>query len=200
VSTPPNISSGGVFLGSRFTYVNDGGDGGKGGKGAVGGGRGKKGIKGKKTQHCDEASDGQDGERGLPDSSLQAVDGPGGPGGAGVSPAFEPVRQGTCADQIPFPPMSIASVTPNSGAQGTTVRVTIAGIGFDPAAAGFTVEVSGFGVSTARVASPPAPAHTSSLTTWDLTIANLAPKTARDVTVKNTLANKADLVGGFTVT
>jgi hypothetical protein len=202
ISTPANIASSGVFVGGgHIHYINDGGDGGKGGKGGRSGVGGKAGKQGRpKTELCEEPDPGAPGE---PTSALGAVDAPDGPLGThgGNGPlAFEPVHTGTCADLIPFPPMTVTSVTPATGAQGTTVRVAIAGVGFNPTAPGFGVDVGGIGVSAAIVASPPAPPHTSTLTTWDFTIGGLAPKTGRKVTVKNSLANKADLDPGFTVT
>jgi hypothetical protein len=201
VSAAANVTSGGVFLGGNIHYINDGGDGGKGGKGGRSGVGGKPGRDGRpKTELCEEADPGVHGE---PTSGLGTVEAPGGPvgaNGAGGALGFETVKTGTCADLIPFPPMSVLSVTPASGAQGSTVRVAIAGVGFNPTAPGFGVEVSGIGVSAAIVASPPAPPHTATLTTWDFTITGIAPKTARKVTVKNSVANKAELDPGFTVT
>jgi hypothetical protein len=193
VSTPANIASGGVFLGPRFSYVNDGGDGGKGGKGGIGGKGGKKGNRGNKSQLCDEAVSGEPGDHGFPENFTDAADGPGGGhGGGGGSPLFEPVKTGTCADQIPFPALSVTSVTPASGAQGAAVAVTIAGVGFAPAA---TVDVSGIGVAVSGVT-----VVNPAQITCTFTIGGAAPKTARDVTVKNSLVHTATLTGGFTVT
>jgi hypothetical protein len=202
VSTAANVASSGVFLGGHIHYVNDGGEGGKGGKGGKSGVGGKAGKRGQPTaEHCEQADAGDPGEPQSGLGTVEALEGPTGPNGAGAGGAgFEVVETGTCADIIPFPPMSITSVTPSSGAQGSTVQVAIVGVGFNPAASGFTVEVSGIGVTAAKAASPPAPAHTATLTTWDLTIGGLAPKTARKVTVKNSLVQTADLDPGFTVT
>jgi hypothetical protein len=200
VGSPADVASGGVFLGGKISYINDGGDGGKGGKGGKSGVGGKGGKKGKPTTDlCEDPDPGVNGEPGA-FATVDAPDGPGGAGGGGGALGFEAVKTGTCADQIPFPPMSITSVTPATGAQGTTVRVVIAGVGFNPAAPGFGVDVSGIGVSTAIAPSPPAAPHTSTLTTWDFTSTGIAPKTGRKVTVKNSLADKAELDPGFTVT
>jgi hypothetical protein len=73
--------------------------------------------------------------------------------------------------------------------------VTIAGVGFAPSA---TVDVSGIGVTVAAV--PPLTVVNPTQITCTLTIGGAAPKTARDVTVKNSLVNTATLTGGFTVT
>ena len=201
VSAAANVGSGGVFLGGHIHYINDGGDGGKGGKGGKSGVGGKPGREGRpKTELCEEADPGAHGEPTSALGTVEAPDGPVGPNGGGGSLGFETVGTGTCADLIPFPPMSVTSVTPATGAQGSTVRVAIAGVGFNPTAAGFGVEVSGIGVSAALVPSPPAPPHTSSLVTCDFTITGVAPKTARKVTVKNSLAQKAELDDAFTVT
>jgi IPT/TIG domain len=188
VSTAPNISGSGVFLGGKIYYVNDGGDGGEGGKGSRGGKKGSWGKKGKKTSECDEAENGTEGEGFL---SVEADKGSAGPHGGGGSLAFEAVKTGTCADAIPLPTLSVTSVTPSSGARGASVNVTIAGVGFDPAA---TVNVGGLAVSVSNLVIVNA---TTITCTFD--IGALAPQTARDVTVKNSLINQGTLTGGFTV-
>jgi hypothetical protein len=70
--------------------------------------------------------------------------------------------------------------------------MTITGTGFDPAA---TVDVSGIGVTASAPGSV-----TSTQITCTFTIGPLAPKTARNVTVKNSLTNQDTLNGAFTVT
>jgi len=192
VSTPANIASSGVFLGPRFTYVNDGGDGGKGGKGGIGGRAGHAGRRGNKSQLCDEAVSGEPGDHGFPDNFTDAVTGPPGDPGHGGPFAMEPVKIGTCADQIPLPPLKVLSVAPPSGAQGSAVAVTITGQSFDPAA---TVDVSGIGVSASAPSSV-----TPTTINCTFTIGGAAPKTARDVTVKNSPSNQDTLASSFTVT
>jgi hypothetical protein len=192
VSTPANIGGSGVFLGPRFSYVNDGGDGGKGGKGGIGGKGGKKGNRGNKSQLCDEAVSGEPGDKGFPENFTDAVDGPGGAQGPGGPFAMEPVKIGTCADQIPLPPLKVFSVAPTSGAQGSAVAVVITGQSFDPAA---TVDVSGIGVSASAPSSV-----TPTTINCTFTITGAAPKTARDVTVKNSATNQDTLASSFTVT
>ena len=145
VSTAASIAGSGVFLGGKIHYVNDGGDGGEGGKGGRGGKKGTGGKKGKKTSECDEAENGNDGEGFL---TLEADKGSTGPHGGGGSLGFEEVKTGTCADAIPLPTLSVSNVTPNSGTRGASVNVTIAGVGFAPAA---TVDVSGLGVTVSNI-------------------------------------------------
>jgi hypothetical protein len=195
VSTPTNIAASGVFTGTKLTYVNDGGDGGKGGKGGMGGKKGQGAKAGKPTQECNPSVDGTDGQPGSPETGDPTDDGgPGGHGASGGVPKFEVITAGTCADQIPIP-FAIASVSPNSGAQGTTVDpVTITGVGFDLAA---TVDVSGLGI-TATV--KPIPAQTSTQITCTFVIGGAALKTSRDVKVKNSATAEATLTNGFTVT
>lgn len=192
VSTPANIAGTGVFLGTHIHYVNDGGDGGQGGKGTIGGTGGKGGHKGAKTKYCDETVAGEHGDHGLPENFTSTVDGPGGGHGGGAGLAFEAVKTGSCADQIPLPPLKVLSVAPPSGAQGSAVAVVITGQSFDPAA---TVDVSGVGVSASAPSSV-----TPTTINCTFTITGIAPKTARDVTVKNSLTNHDTLANSFTVT
>ncbi len=188
VSTAASIAGSGVFLGGKIHYVNDGGDGGEGGKGGRGGKKGTGGKKGKKTSECDEAENGNDGEGFL---TLEADKGSTGPHGGGGSLGFEEVKTGTCADAIPLPTLSVSSVTPNSGTRGASVNVTIAGVGFAPAA---TVDVSGLGVTVSNIV-----VVNATTITCKFDIGALAPQTARDVTVKNSLIHQATLTGGFSV-
>ena len=197
VSTATNIGGSGVFLGGKIVYVNDGGDGGEGGKGGVGGKKGKGGKRGTPTtSECENALDGEDGVEGLP-TGLPAIGSDlnkgstGAQGGGAGSPVFEEVESGTCADLIPFPPMSVTSVTPSSGAQGTAVSVTVAGVGFPP---GATVDVKGIGVTAGSTV-----VVNSTTITSTFTVGPLAPKTARDVEVKKG-SQSATLTDGFTVT
>jgi hypothetical protein len=189
VSVPANIAGSGVFLGGRIHYVNDGGDGGEGGKGGRGGKKGMGGKKGKKTSECDEAENGSDGEGFV---TVEADKGSTGPHGGGGSLAFEAVATGTCADVIPLPTLSVTGVAPSTGARGATVSVTITGVGFQASA---TVDVSGIGVTVSGVS-----VVSATTITCTFTLGALAPQTARDVTVKNSLIHQATLVGGFTVT
>lgn len=197
VSTAPNISGSGAFLAGRIIYVNDGGDGGEGGKGGIGGKKGRGGKRGTPTtSECENALDGDDGiegqPTGFPSVGSDVNKGATGAHGAGAgSPVFEEVETGTCADLIPLPPMSISSVTPSSGAQGTAVNVTIVGTGFP---SGATVDVKGIGVSSGSTV-----VVDSATITSTFTIGAFAPKTARDVQVKKG-AQVATLTDGFTVT
>ena len=194
MSTPSNIAGSGVFLGTHFSYVNDGGDGGKGGKGGLGGKEGQGAQPGNKTQLCNDALHGTDGQKGDPQDINLTVDGPAGGHGLGASLTFEPVKTGTCADQIPLPPPTITNVSPATGAQGTMgLAMTITGTGF---ILGATVDVTGTGVT----ANPPS-AVTGTQINCTFDIGNLAAKTGRNVTVKNPGgATSAPLVNGFTVT
>lgn len=201
VSLAPNLVTGGVFKGGQVHYVNGGGDGGDPGDGGRGGRPGAKvGRKGKKTSECDEADhDGQVGNPGNPDpvGTGGTVSGaPGANGAPGHPVAFEviaPPASGTCADLIPSA-LKVLSIAPNSGAKGTAVPVVITGVGFDAVTpANNQVLLSGPGITVGALT------VTATTIACSLTINNLTPTTARDVTVKVGLTNTATLVGGFTV-
>lgn len=93
----------------------------------------------------------------------------------------------------PLPP-TVTSIVPNSAVAGTAVNVTVTGTQFDPAAAIHLLQVSGAGVSASAVAV----ASNTSLTAT-LTLNNIAPAGARDVSVKVGSQTSAPLVGGFGV-
>jgi hypothetical protein len=88
-------------------------------------------------------------------------------------------------------PVTVSSISPNQGTQGSTVPVTIGGSGF---VAGVSVSFSGTGVSVSNV-SVGSPAQL----TGTLVIASGAAAGARDVTVTNSNGGAATLTGGFTV-
>jgi hypothetical protein len=97
---------------------------------------------------------------------------------------------------ITLPPApTVTSVTPNSGARGAVVNVTITGTNFDPANPVHQVGVAGAGVTVSNVA-----AVNSTTITCTFTIAGIAQQTARDITVTIGVQASAPLVGGFTVT
>jgi hypothetical protein len=64
-------------------------------------------------------------------------------------------------------------------------------VGFAPAA---TVDVSGLGVTVSNIV-----VVNATTITCKFDIGALAPQTARDVTVKNSLIHQATLTGGFSV-
>ena len=198
ISTAANVSTGGVFKGGQFTYVNGGASGGKAGDGARGGLAGTQvGRKGRKTSECEEADNGQPGNPGLPEPLSAGGTVPGAPGATGASgnlvfEVVEPPGSSTCADLIPTA-LKIVSIVPNSGAKGATVPVVITGTGFDPAAALHQVQVSGLGVTTGPLT------VTSTTITCDFIIGAMTLATARNVTVKVGLSNSATLPNGFTV-
>jgi IPT/TIG domain len=92
------------------------------------------------------------------------------------------------------------SITPNTGAQGATVLVTITGQGFNPSATVHDVSVSGTGVT---VTAGTVTVVDDQTMTCNFVIGPGAPKTARDVTVKAGTAPTAcqfTLTDSFTVT
>jgi len=93
------------------------------------------------------------------------------------------------------PAPTVAAVTPNSGARGAVVAVTITGTNLDPANPIHQVNVSGAGVNVSAVVVVDA-----TTITCTFTVGNLAPQNARDVTVTVGAQTSAPLVGGFTVT
>lgn len=100
----------------------------------------------------------------------------------------------TLSGAIEVQRFEVLSVSPNSGARGTMVSVTITGQCFDPDAAIQQVNVSGVGVSVQGVVVLD---ENTIQCTFD--IAQLAATSARDVTViTGTLSHT--LVDGFTVT
>jgi hypothetical protein len=198
ISTAANVAPGGVFKAGQFHFINGGGSGGNPGSGARGGGPGNQvGRKGKKTSECDEADNGQPGNPGIPEPLSSGGTVPGSPGDKGkpgnlVFEVVEPPDSHTCADKIPTP-LKITGVAPGSGARNTTVSIVITGIGFNPAAVAHQVELSGVGITVGALT------VTATTISCTLTIANLAPQTARDVTVKVGLTDSTTLAGGFTV-
>ena len=106
---------------------------------------------------------------------------------------YQGKRVGGFTVDPPLPP-TVSSIVPNSGVAGSTVNVTVTGTQFDPAAAIHLLQISGSGVSASAVAVP-----TNTSLTATLTIANIAPAGARDVSVKAGSQTSAPLVGGFTV-
>jgi hypothetical protein len=121
---------------------------------------------------------------------------PGAPGGPGqlIYEVIDPPDSGTCADMIPdgseAEPLSVASISPNTGARGATVAVSIVGTGFTAAA---QVQLSGAGISVGALTITPTQIDCS------LSIGAAAPQNARDVTVRLSALEQATLTGGFTV-
>jgi hypothetical protein len=197
ISTLANVATGGPLKASSVHYVNGGAKGGTGGQGGRGGQASPiAGRKGKKTSECEEAQNGQPGSAGLPEPLGQGglVDGATGANGNPGKLSFEviePPKTGTCADDIPLP-LRISSVSPSSGTRGSTVAVTITGVGFGGGATP-QVLVSGAGVTVGAVTS------TATTLNCDFTIGNLAPQNARDVTVRVSPAMAVTAVGAFTV-
>lgn len=93
------------------------------------------------------------------------------------------------------PAPTIALVAPNSGARNSAFTVTITGTNFDQFNPIHQVGVSGAGVTVSAVS-----ATSATTITCTFTIGNLAPQTARDVTVTVGAQTSAPMVGGFTVT
>ncbi len=93
------------------------------------------------------------------------------------------------------PAPTVASVSPASGARGAVVNVTVSGAQFDPANPIHQVGISGVGVTVSNVV-----AVNATTLTCTLTVGNLAPQSARDVTVTVGAQTSAPLAGGFTVT
>jgi len=90
--------------------------------------------------------------------------------------------------------VTVTGVVPNSGAQGSQVNVVISGTCFDPTTAIKQVSVSGLGVNVSNVVV--VDDHTITCT---LDVGGVAPKTARDVSVKLGLAPAVVLANGFSV-
>lgn len=198
ISTEANVNIGGALFNAQVKYVYGGGSGGDGGDGGRGGQAGNQvGRKGRKTSECEDAQNGQPGAAGSPEPLGSGGTLSGAPGSRGMAGQlkFEPVdpqRSGTCADLIPLgPPLAVTSVTPASGARGTTVPVRIVGTGFTAAA---TVQIGGLGVS----ADMPTGVTGTQLDT-NLTIGAAATPGARDLTVRLSAAQQATLTGGFSV-
>jgi hypothetical protein len=201
ISRHANVQPGGPLFSSQVNYINGGASGGDPGDGGRGGRAAKKvGRAGKKTSECEAAHDGQAGADGTPDplgSGGTLPGNPGAPGGHGGPPIFEvidPPHSGTCADAIPdgseAAPLSVASITPTTGARGATVPVSIVGTGFTAAV---QVLVSGVGISVGALTVTP------TLITCSFTIGAAAPQNTRDVTVRLSALQQATLTGGFTV-
>jgi len=87
---------------------------------------------------------------------------------------------------------SVSSVTPNQGAPGATIPVTITGTGF---VAGSTVSLSPIGVTASNVSFV-----TANQMTAALTVAAGAAIGARDLTVRNPNGGTGTLAGAFSVT
>ena len=87
--------------------------------------------------------------------------------------------------------VTVSSITPNQGAPGTAVPVTINGSGF---AAGATVSASGTGVTSSNVT-----VGSATQLAATLTIASGAAPGTRNLTVTNTGGSGGTLAGGFTV-
>lgn len=200
ISLAPNLVAGGAFKNGQVHYVNGGGDGGDPGDGGRGGRPGAKvGRKGKKTSECGEADhDGQVGNPGIPDpvgTTGTVAGSPGAKGNPGHPVGWEPIAPpttGTCADLIPSP-LKVLSISPASGAKGTVVPVVITGVGFDAATpANNQVVIGGPGITVGALT------VTATTVACSLTIPNLTPASARDVTV-TVGTSSATLSGGFTV-
>ena len=88
-------------------------------------------------------------------------------------------------------PVTVSSVTPNQGAPGASVPVTIAGSGF---AAGAAVSVSGSGVTVSNIT-----VGSGTQITATFVIAAGAALGPRDVTVTNSSVPGVTLSGGFTI-
>jgi hypothetical protein len=192
ISTAANLTIGQGLNGPDVKYVYGGASGGDGAAGGRGGQPSPlAGRKGKKTSECEDAQNGQAGQAGN-DSGVNGGSGVRGRSGRLDREPIDPPNSGTCADLIPLgPPLAVTSISPNSGARSATVPVTIVGTGFTSAA---TVLVSGPGVTVGT------PTVTPTQITTTLTIGNLAPQNARDVTVRLSASQQATLTGGFTVT
>jgi len=197
VSTAANVGVNGPFVTAGFHYIYGGsnhgeaGDGGKGGKGALQGGH-----KGKNSGPCDQdAENGNPGHPGLGDPTVDG--GPGAPGADGPtgSRQFEtvaPPSSGTCADKLPLA-FKLDAVVPAAGARNSSVPVVLTGIGFKPAAAIHTVQLSGLGVTASSVV---VVSDTQINCNFDITAT--AATSARDVTV-TVNADSVTKAGAFTV-
>lgn len=86
------------------------------------------------------------------------------------------------------------SITPNTGARGDSVNITISGTCFDPSALIQQVQIAGLGVTVVNVI-----VMDSTTITCVFEIGGLAPLAARNVTVK-TGTNQHTLIDAFTVT
>jgi hypothetical protein len=93
------------------------------------------------------------------------------------------------------PAPTVTSMAPSSGARNAVVNVTITGTQFNPASPIHQIGVSGAGITVSAVV-----ATSATTITGTFTIANLAPQTARDISVTVGAQNSAPLVGAFTVT
>lgn len=88
--------------------------------------------------------------------------------------------------------VTLTSVTPNTGAQGAAVPVTLAGTGF---ASGIVITTSGTGITVSAVS-----VVSSTSVTATFTMTGGATASARNVTVTNTDTGAATATGAFTVT
>ncbi len=100
----------------------------------------------------------------------------------------------TQANAITVERFEVLTITPNTGAKGSSVEVTITGKCFDPGALLHDVIVNGGGVTAQNML-----VVDENTVTCTLEIGPLAPSTARDVTVKTGLSQHT-LVNSFTVT
>jgi hypothetical protein len=100
----------------------------------------------------------------------------------------------TLSNAIEVNRFEVTSIAPNSGARGADVNVTITGQCFDPSALLQNVVVSGIGVTVVNVL-----VVNETTVQCVFQIGNLAPLSARDVTVQTGIMQHT-LVNGFTVT
>lgn len=114
ITSRDNISAG-IFVGGKFTFVNDGGNEGAGGLGGFGGAGGGGGSAGFKSSECDAADNGQGGDAGFPPVSLgagsTANQGPHGGAGSPGSLAFLEISDPLCIANLPLP-VQVAAVDP----------------------------------------------------------------------------------------
>jgi hypothetical protein len=115
--------------------------------------------------------------------------------------AFPPARTQTLSGAVQVNVCTATSIAPATGAQGSTVSVTISGLAFDPSAAIHDVTVSGAHVT---VTPGTVTVVDDNTITCQFVIAAAAAKTARDVTLTAgaTVASacQSTLVASFTVT
>ncbi|WP_424975312.1 hypothetical protein [Dinoroseobacter sp. S124A] len=109
IASGADVIASGIFVGGKFTYVNDGGNEGSGGLGGFGGLPGGGGQAGFKTNQCDAASNGETGNPGFPPSGLgagsNANEGGIGAAGAAGSLTFETLVDPGCLDGLALKPV-----------------------------------------------------------------------------------------------
>lgn len=154
IASSPDVISSGLFVGGKFTYVNDGGNQGTGGLGGFGGLPGSGGQAGFQTNQCDAANDGEQGNPGFPPLGLgpgsNANEGALGTAGAGGKVEFEGIEDPQCIEELPLTP-ELQTVDPSVICRGfsspaNNVSVSLIGQNFAQIT-GVTTDLAGVTVS-----------------------------------------------------